>query len=120
MSAMEVRERAVGSVVVVSLTGDLDSSTAPAVHERLQSVVHPDGRVLVDLSGVPYMSSAGLRTMLLLYRQAQSVNTTVGLVGPSPDLRAMMAATGFLDFFTVDDTLAQGLAAPAPMGEAAS
>lgn len=107
--AMEVRRRNAGSVVVVSLLGDLDSSTAPMVQERLRSLVHPDGLVLIDLSGVRYMSSAGLRTMLLLYRQAQLVNTMVGIAGISEELRTMMSATGFLGFFTVGDTVADGV-----------
>lgn len=106
---MDVRKHTVGTVTVVSLSGDLDSGSSPAVQERLRALVVSDDRVLVDLSGVPYMSSAGLRTMLLLYRQAQAVRTAVGLVGISEDLRAMMAATGFLGFFTVDDTVADGV-----------
>jgi anti-sigma B factor antagonist len=55
------------------------------------------------------MSSAGLRTLLLLYRNAEAVNTTVGLAGVSPDLRQMMEATGFLGFFAVSDTVSDGL-----------
>lgn len=106
---MDIGTRTVGTVVVVSLVGDLDSATAPEVQDELHSLVEPDGQVLVDMSGVPYMSSAGLRTMLLLYRQAQSVDTTVGLVGVAADLRNMMAATGFLGYFTVSDTVADGL-----------
>lgn len=106
---MELRKRMAGSVVVVSLTGDLDSRAAPAAQERLTALASQDGRMLVDLTGVPYMSSAGLRTMLLLYRQAQCVNNKVALVGLSEDLRALMAATGFLDFFVVRDSVVAGL-----------
>jgi anti-sigma B factor antagonist len=106
---VEVTTRIVGTVTVVALAGELDSSAAPGVQDRLRSIVTADDRILVDLSGVPYMSSAGLRTMLLLYRQAQSVNTAVALVGLSAELRAMMGATGFLGFFAVDDTVADGV-----------
>jgi anti-sigma B factor antagonist len=122
VSTVEIHEHRAGSVLVVSLCGDLDSGTAPAVHERLRALLPADGRVLVDLSGVPYMSSAGLRTMLLLHRQARATRTAVALAGLSPDLRGMMEATGFLGYFTVDDTVAagvRGLEAARP-GEAAS
>jgi anti-sigma B factor antagonist len=70
--------------------------------------------VLVDLSAVPYMSSAGLRTMLLLYRNAQAVGTTVCLVGVSTELQEMMEATGFLGYFPVHDTVEDGLRELAP------
>ena len=94
---------------VVALDGELDSGSAPTVQERLAALVPPDGRVLVDLSAVPYMSSAGLRTMLLLYRNAQAVGTRLCLVGLSPELRQMMEATGFLGYFPVHDTVEDGL-----------
>lgn len=113
---VQVSRRTVDAVVVVALRGELDSTTAPAVQDRLQAMVHPDELLLVDLSGVPYMSSAGLRTMLLLYRLAQAINTSVGLVGVSDELRSMMAATGFLDYFPVSDTVDEGVRAITDVG----
>lgn len=98
-----------GRATVVALDGELDSGSAPAVQERLAALVPSDGRVLVDMSAVPYMSSAGLRTMLLLYRNAQAVGTSICLVGLSPDLRQMMDATGFLGYFPLHDTVEDGL-----------
>ena len=110
MGDVSVQERTEGPVTVVVLDGELDSSSAPAVQERLTEMVHPDQRVLVDLTAVPYMSSAGLRTMLMLYRTAQALDTSVGLVGVAPELKKMMEATGFLGFFAVHDTVEDGLA----------
>jgi anti-sigma B factor antagonist len=110
MGEVSVQERSEGPVTVVVLDGELDSGSAPAVQERLTGLVQPEQRVLVDLTAVPYMSSAGLRTMLMLYRTAQAVDTSVGLVGVAPELRKMMEATGFLGFFAVHDTVEDGLA----------
>jgi anti-sigma B factor antagonist len=110
MGDVSVQERTEGPVTVVVLDGELDSSSAPAVQVRLTGLVHPEQRVLVDLTAVPYMSSAGLRTMLMLYRTAQAVDTSVGLVGVAPELKKMMEATGFLGFFAVHDTVEDGLA----------
>lgn len=98
-----------GRATVVALDGELDSGSAPAVQERLAALVPSDGRVLVDMSAVPYMSSAGLRTMLLLYRNAQAVGTSICLIGLSPELRQMMDATGFLGYFPLHDTVEDGL-----------
>ena len=114
MGEVSVQERNEGPVTVVVLDGELDSVSAPAVQERLTELVEPHGRMLVDLTAVPYMSSAGLRTMLLLYRGAQAVGTSVGLVGLSPELAQMMEATGFLGYFAVHDTVDDGLADLAP------
>lgn len=110
MSAVRFRAHDVGPVRVVTLTGDIDSSSAAEVQEHLREEVQPGRRVLIDLSGVPYMSSAGLRTMLLLHRHAQAADCAVGLVGVSDELRGLMSATGFLSFFSVGDTVDECLA----------
>src|SRR3982751_3317532 len=99
---MDISKRTIDSVTVCSLAGSLDSRSAPALPE--------DGRVLLDLTEVTFVSSAGLRTMLLIYRQAQCVDTTVALVGLSDQLREVLSATGFLGFFVVADSVDHGLA----------
>ena len=118
MGQVTVADRTEGQggeeATVVALDGELDSASAPAVQERLAALVPSGGRVLVDLSAVPYMSSAGLRTMLVLYRNAQAVGTSVCLVGVSAELREMMEATGFLGYFPVHDTVEDGLRELAP------
>jgi anti-sigma B factor antagonist len=114
MGEVSVEERYEGPVTVVVLDGELDSTSAPAVQERLAKLVSPGRRMLVDLTAVPYMSSAGLRTMLLLYRSAQAVDTSVGLVGVSAELKKMREATGFLGYFAVHDTADDGLRDLAP------
>ena len=108
---MEIKKHVVDEILVVELTGDLDSRSAPAVQEQLLRSVPANERVMLDLSGVSFVSSAGLRTMLLIYRQAQSVNSSVALVGLSDEIRRVLSATGFLGFFVVADHLGDGLAA---------
>ena len=108
---MNVVSQTVASVMVIGLQGDLDSRSAAAAQEQILALLPAGERVLIDLSGVPYVSSAGLRIMLLIYRQAQCIDSSVALVGLSDELRSVMSATGFLGFFTVADGLAAGLRA---------
>jgi anti-sigma B factor antagonist len=102
---MDIAEHSVGPVVVATLQGDLDGLSADTTRERLVPLLTSNGRVVVDLTAVPYMSSAGLRMMLLLHRQAQRMDCHVALVGLSEELRAVMAATGFLEFFLIDESV---------------
>lgn len=108
---MNLRRRMVGPVAVVSLAGGLDSESAPAVQDKLSKLLTQQPYLLIDFAGVPCVSSAGLRTLLLLYRQGQSLGHQVGVVGMSPEVRNVLDATGFLDFFTVADTVADVVAA---------
>jgi anti-sigma B factor antagonist len=64
----------------------------------------------VEMSGVQYMSSAGLRVLLSTHRQVASQSARLALSGLSADVNETMEATGFLQFFTVFETLDEGLA----------
>lgn len=108
---MNIHKRMAGPVAVISLDGRLDSHSTPAVHAAMPDLLPADGQVLLDFSKVACMSGDGLRTALLVYRQAQGLNSTVALVGLSADLRNVLAATGYLDFFVVADTVADAIAA---------
>jgi|SRR2546430_254422 len=108
---MELAKYMHGSVTVVELSGELDSASGPYMREHLVALVADGGRVLLDLSKVSYMSSAGLRVMLLMYRQAEQSGTRIALTGIPRDVRGVMTATGFLNFFTVAASLDEGLTA---------
>ena len=95
-------------VTVVQIVGEIDGSTAPVAQEKILPAVQSGGKVLLDMSRLEFMSSAGLRMMLLLYRQATSSGGRVVLVGLSEEIQDTMSATGFLGYFTVVDTLEAG------------
>lgn len=108
---MDIRVDATGPITLVTVAGELDGKTAPAAQQQIVPVCAQGGKMLLDMSGVTYMSSAGLRLMLLLYRQASAVKTELGLVGLSEELRDTMSATGFLSYFTLFATIEEGQAA---------
>jgi len=107
---MEVNLSNVNDVTVAAVVGDIDGSTAPRVQEQILAAADPDGRLALDMSGVPYMSSAGLRMLLVMYRTIGGRGGKVVLVGLSEDLQDTMEMTGFLDFFDHYDDLDAGLA----------
>ena len=101
MSAIRVEERTSSEAVVALLSGEITSETAPSVHEKLLGLVAPRGRLVVDLSGVTYVSSAGLRVLVLLHRRAAQAGARIELTGLPEAIRFTMAATGFLELFVV-------------------
>ncbi len=108
---MNVELEVMDGVTVATLFGELDSRTAPLVQERLLTLPEPDGKALLDMSGVGYISSAGLRALLMLYRQMTANDGRVALVGLTENIKDVMTVTGFLEFFDDYDTLQEGLAA---------
>jgi anti-sigma B factor antagonist len=108
---MEINVKASGQVTVVELAGDIDSNTAPQAQERILPLLQPAVKILLDMSGVEYMSSAGLRMLLSMYRQVSRQNGGIVLVGLAEGIKDTMSVTGFLNFFTIRDTVDDGLKA---------
>ncbi len=106
---MEVNVRTEDDVTILAASGDVDGSTAPMLQEQVLAVAKPGCKLLLDMGQIGYMSSAGLRVMLLLYRQISGNSGKVVLVGLSEEIKDTMMATGFLKFFTTTDTLEEGL-----------
>ncbi|MDZ8104953.1 MAG: anti-sigma factor antagonist [Nostoc sp. DedQUE12a] len=108
---MEINTLTVEEVTLVELAGEVDTKTAPMVQEKILPLAQPGSKILLDLTKVPYMSSTGLRMLLLLYRQTYAQDGKLVLLGLSEEIQDVMSVTGFLDFFTTCNTLESGLEA---------
>jgi anti-sigma B factor antagonist len=108
---MELKVTTVENAIVVTIQGDLDGATTPLAQEKVLSLGAPGARLALDLSGVGYMSSAGLRMLLSTYRAIVSAGGKLVLVGLSEELADTMSMTGFLDFFVTSPSLDEGLKA---------
>lgn len=108
---MELSKHMRDGITVIALSGELDSSTAPIAQNGLDELLPASGTVLLDLSGMSYMSSAGLRVLLLAHRQAKRTGVSLALAGITDGVRDIMSATGFLEFFVVVDTVADAVGA---------
>jgi anti-sigma B factor antagonist len=108
---MDVQVRTIDDVTIVEASGDIDGGTAPTLQEHVLSHAKPGCKMLLVMDQIDFMSSAGLRVMLLLHRQISGGSGKVVLVGLSESIKDTMMATGFLKFFTTTDTIDAGLAA---------
>jgi|SRR5581483_338162 anti-sigma B factor antagonist len=108
---MEIYVSQAGDVLVVQAFGEIDAAAAEELQTRIADLTAPGSRLVLDMSGVSSMSSAGLRLLLLLYRQVNETGGQIVLCGASEDIVDTMSATGFLDFFAMYDTVDAGLEA---------
>ncbi len=102
---MEIDIVTVDGVPVVGLRGDLDGNTVPAAQAKILPLIQEGSSFVLDMSQVPYMSSAGLRMMLLIFRQVSGHGGKVVLACLSDEIKDTMSLTGFLDFFTTADSV---------------
>jgi anti-sigma B factor antagonist len=107
---MEINIHTKANTAIVDLSGDIDANTAPTVQTQVLPLIKPGNKLLLNMTQVPYMSSAGLRMLLSLYRQSMAKDAQLVLVGLIEEIQDTMSVTGFLDFFTTCETLEDGLA----------
>ncbi len=108
---MDISIREINSIKVVEIVGDIDGMTAPIVREQIHPLASPGSRVILDLSRVPFMSSAGLGMLLSAYRHFNWKEGRLMLAGLPQNIKRAMADTGFLEHFTLADTVEEGVAA---------
>lgn len=103
--------KTVEQATVVELAGRIDSQTAPEVQRQIFPLIQTGSKIILDMTRVTYMSSAGLRMLAATYQHISDHDGRIVLVGLSERIQDTMSITGFLRYFTICETLPIGLAA---------
>ena len=99
---MDIKNSTLDGAAVIGVVGSLDATTVPDFDSAWQAAL-TDGaeKLVVDLSGVDYISSAGLRGILLLAKTAKAKNAHVGFAGLNGMVADMFKLSGFLTILSV-------------------
>lgn len=109
---MEFAQEQAGDVVIVKLSGRLDSSTASPTEESFTRLLASGSlHLAVDLSNLEYISSAGLRVLLVVARKLQQAKGKVVLFGLVPNVREVFQISGFDRIFAIEPDMAAAVAA---------
>ncbi len=76
----------------------MDTITAPEILKRFNEAEGKFTGIKIDVSRMPYISSAGLRVFLMMYKSLQD-NDKFEITGISNDVREILETTGFDQFF---------------------
>ena len=86
----------------IAMTGRVDGMSAPDVQRQIEEQIHSGERVLVlDLEGVNYISSAGLRVFLSAQKNLKKVNGEILLLRVPDAVLSVLQTSGMLVFFKV-------------------
>ena len=81
----------------LTLIGRLDSATFITLEKTINGLFSASGdRVLIDFSALSYISSAGLRLILVAAKRARRIEGRLILCGLSPSVREVFEISGFL------------------------
>jgi anti-sigma B factor antagonist len=111
---MNLRIETIGDVSCVVPVGRLDFDAAPGFQEALERELggagKPPAAVIVDGTGLDYVSSAGLRAFLLAARAAQRAGIAFALCALQPAVREVFELSGFSRIIPVHADRASALA----------
>ena len=110
---MEVKVTRQGNTAIATAAGRLDSNSASSFEEGLMSVVDGEKAIVLDMSSINYVSSAGLRVLLVAAKKCKSTGHRLALCGLAPEVRMVFDISGFLALFSIYPSQEDAVAAVA-------
>jgi anti-anti-sigma factor len=103
---MEITDSVLHGIPVLVLRGRLDGVTAPAVEQKIATLLASDAtRLVLDCSGIEYASSAGLRVFLSAAKKLKTAGGRCGFAALTPPMIEIFKISGFLDVLEIHDTV---------------
>lgn len=108
--AMDIALEQVGSTKLVGLNGRLDGTTSVALDAPLTAAIASAPATIIDMGGLDYVSSAGLRILLKAAKQAKARQVKLVLCALHPNVREVFDISGFSTIFAIQPDRAAALA----------
>lgn len=99
-------------VAVLHLSGRLDALAAPQVRADAQRLIEQGTRYLIaDLGAVVFLSSSGIRALLLIRKELMTLGGELRLAAAPPHVRELFDLTGFVQVFALHPSIDEARAA---------
>jgi anti-sigma B factor antagonist len=111
---LDVTTEALGAVRVVRIAGKLDTNTAEVFDTRMRELLDGgDVRLVLDLAGVSYMSSMGLRSLGTLVKTVKAKSGSLALAAVPPRVKEVLDIVAFTPLFVIAPTVEEAIASMA-------
>ncbi len=95
---------------VITVIGSIDSLTAPEITRfMLDQISQQWSNLILDLSQVDFMSSAGLRMILMVLKECRQLGGDLRLVGPKPGIERVLQITSFTSLLKIYPNLKEAV-----------
>ena len=92
---MEINKKKNMSADIIEISGKLDRMGSQKAQETIISAIPKDGKLILDLADCDYVSSAGLRVLLIAANQSEMANCRMVVTGIQPAIWEILVMTGF-------------------------
>jgi anti-anti-sigma factor len=100
-----------GGLTRATLVGRMDVEGALAIDERFTVLGRLRRKLVVDLSGVTFMASMGLRTLMVAARSLSEIGGRMALAGPQPNVEKVLETSGIGEVIGVHSSVEAAAAA---------
>lgn len=108
---MEVVSREESGCTVGRVSGRLDAATAPAFEKACEEwIARGTKKLVLDLSALDYVSSAGLRAILSTMKKLKTAGGGIAVTGLSGVVKEVFTISGFDSLLPVGESVAQAIA----------
>jgi len=99
---MEINQQDVDGIRIIGISGRIDATTSKDVEAALNaSVDQNQSKIVIDLAGVEYISSVGLRVLLATLKKQRQKQGQLKLASLQPFVREVFEVTGFTKLFSI-------------------
>ncbi len=108
---LTVTEKNQDDKLIIYCEGRIDSTNANIFEEKLAAVTgEGKNKFIIDFSKIAFVSSAGLRVLLIAAKKVKPNGGAVILTGLSPEVQEVFDISGFTAIFTIHKTVDEALA----------
>ncbi|NMC75624.1 MAG: STAS domain-containing protein [Geobacteraceae bacterium] len=102
---MDIQVRKEKNATIVAVTGKMDAVTAPEYEQHLRRLMDEGEKIFVnDFSGLVYISSAGLRSILAMAKALKAVDGRLLFSGVTGPVKDVFEISGFGSLFQLHDS----------------
>ena len=102
-NALKITQESAGEILTVQLIGDLNVKTSPYLEETLTKSIGGVKKLVLDFTGVEYISSAGLRVLLAMEKAMRRQQGSMILRKVNPAVKEIIRLAGFLQVMNIED-----------------
>ena len=96
---IEIKKSA--EATIIEIVGRFDTITAPSLDKTISEDVTDAKHLILDLKGMEYISSAGLRVLLGAQKKMQKIGS-MKVINVCPEVMEVFEMTGFADILTIE------------------
>ncbi len=101
---MNITGSKVGEINIVQIEGRLDTTNYGELEHHLSSLTdNNEVQILLDMDKLEYISSSGLRILLMFLKKVKAADGRFMLCSMSPDIKGIFEISGFINIFEIFD-----------------